>query len=92
MVKLQLVRSEPTEGARMAESDIVGVSEIARRLGVSQQAVSAWVARGWPAGKRGAAAVKAPRAVKVPGYVTRGTFYRWPDVKRWAVETGRAKP
>jgi transposase-like protein len=67
--------------------ELVGVSEIARRLGVSQQAVSAWIARGWPPGKRGAKPVKPPKPIGPT--VSRVTAFRWRDVERWARATGR---
>jgi hypothetical protein len=66
--------------------DLVGVEEIAARLGVSRQAVTAWQRRSWPSG-RGGTTVKPP---KLLGIVSgRVAVYDWPDVERWARATGR---
>lgn len=66
--------------------DIVGPREIANRLDVTHQLVSQWMKRGWPAGKRGAAPVKSPKAIAVVSGVT---IFHWKDVETWAIATGR---
>jgi transposase len=66
--------------------DLVGVDEIAQRLGVSRGTVSMWQTRGWPSGGS-AKPAKAPQPVAtISG---RMHVYRWSDVERWARATGR---
>jgi transposase len=66
--------------------DLVGVDEIAQRLGVPRGTVSMWQTRGWPSGSS-ANPVKAPKPVAtISG---RMHVYRWSDVERWARATGR---
>jgi len=66
--------------------DLVGVDEIAQRLGVPRSTVSMWQTRGWPSGGR-AERVKAPEPVATIS--RRMHVYRWSDVERWARATGR---
>jgi hypothetical protein len=70
----------------MAKLDLVGIDEIAQRLGVSRSKVSVWQQRGWPPGQRGAD-VDRPEPVAVIS--KRISVYLWRDVERWADETGR---
>lgn len=76
----------------MPRLDLVGVDEIAERLGVSRSAVSQWIARGWPGGGAGRphADAKRPKSPKLIATISgRIAVYNWPDVERWARETGR---
>lgn len=67
--------------------DLVGIDEIAQRLGVTRQAASMWQKRGWPSGERGGKAVKPPKLLAtISGRIT---VYNWPDVEKWARATGR---
>ena len=65
--------------------DLVGIAEIAQRLGTTEKIVATWQARGWPAGR--------PRKAEPPKCeaIISGRFsvYRWADVERWARESGR---
>jgi len=65
--------------------DLVGVAEIAERLGTTEKVVATWQARGWPAGR--------PRKAEPPKCeaIISGRFsvYRWAEVERWARESGR---
>ncbi len=70
----------------MARLDLVGIDEIAERLGVSRSKVSVWQQRGWPPGERGAK-VRAPKPIAIVS--TRIAVYRWQDVAKWARATGR---
>lgn len=70
----------------MAQLDLVGIDEIAERLGVARNTASMWQTRGWPAGERGAK-VKAPEPVAtISGRIR---VYRWRDIERWAKASGR---
>lgn len=55
--------------------DIVGVVEIAERLGVRQQTVAVWKSRGL---------LPEPKWV-----VSRNPAWDWRDIERWARNTGR---
>jgi hypothetical protein len=67
--------------------EVVGVLEIAERLGVARSAVSMWILRGWPKGD----AAEPAKPPKVVGTVSGQAAYRWSDVLRWARATGRLK-
>ena len=70
------------------KQDLVGIEEIAQRLGVTRQAASMWQKRGWPSGQSGHA-VKPPKLLAtISGRIT---VYDWADVERWARATGRLK-
>jgi hypothetical protein len=71
----------------MAKLDLVGVEEIAGRLGASRQAVTAWQRRSWPSGERGGKTVRHPTLLAVVS--GRVAVYSWPEVERWARATGR---
>lgn len=73
--------------------ELVGPAEIAKELGVTQQAVSAWIARKWPIGTPGKppADLKRPKAPKLVARVSGVPIYKWRDVERWAQETGRSQ-
>jgi predicted DNA-binding transcriptional regulator AlpA len=68
------------EGARsdveQEESDNVGVKEIAERMGVNSSAVSNWIKRD--------ASFPAPHIS-----LSRSSVWNWPEVKAWAIATGR---
>ena len=65
--------------------DLVGVDEIAERLGVPRSTVSVWQSRGWPKGNPDKP-VKPPKPV---GTISkRVTVYRWEDIATWARATG----
>ena len=66
--------------------DLVGIDEIADRLGVDRRTVSVWQGRGWPAGKRGAKVKPPTLLATISGY---HVVYRWADVERWARASGR---
>ena len=72
----------------MPSSEVVGVREIAERLGMRRETVSMWVTRGWPKGDRSAKPPKPPTTV---GTVSGQVAYRWVDVERWAKATGRLR-
>lgn len=69
--------------------DLVGIDEIAERLGHPRSTVSVWASRGWPPGGRRAKPVRAPRVLAVLS--GRISVYSWSDVERWARATGRLK-
>src|ERR1700683_2689390 len=62
-------------GAAMAELDIVGLKEIAERLGVRQQTAAAWRYRGLLPIEEGT--------------VSGAPAWAWPTIHRWAKDTGR---
>ena len=74
------------KAAEVPASEVVGVLEIAKRLGVRRGLVSIWVTRGWPNGDRIAKPAKPPAVV---GKVSGQLAYLWRDVERWANATGR---
>ena len=67
--------------------DLVGIDEIAERLGRPRSTVSVWASRGWPPGSRGAKPVPPPKVLAVLS--GRISVYDWHDVERWAKATGR---
>jgi len=67
---------------------LVGIDEIAERLGVPRSTVSVWQSRGWPKGN-GAKPVKPPKPLGIVS--KRVSVYRWSDVARWARATGYLK-
>ena len=69
--------------------DLVGIDEIADRLGVDRRTVSVWQGRGWPAGRRGAKVKPPTLLATISGYMR---VYDWPDIERWARETSRLSP
>lgn len=67
--------------------DLVGIEDIAKRIGCARATVSSWQRLGWPTGERGAAKVKAPKLLAtISGRIA---VYNWPDVERWARATDR---
>ena len=81
-------RRQPlSEDAGPCATSIVGIAEIAERLGTTEKVVATWQARGWPAGR--------PRKAEPPKCeaIISGRFsvYRWAEVERWARESGRIK-
>ncbi len=64
-------------------AEVVGVLEIAQRLGVSRAVVSRWVDRHWP--MTGHDEV----TPHVLGTVSGQLAFRWSDVERWARWSGR---
>lgn len=61
----------------MPEPEPVGATEIAQRLGVKRETVNQWQYRG----------LLPPARWTVSG----GPAWDWPDIERWARDTGRLK-
>ena len=59
--------------------DLVGIDEIAERLGRPRSTVSVWASRGWPPGSRGAKPVPPPKVLAVLS--GRISVYDWHDVE-----------
>jgi hypothetical protein len=72
-----------------SKQDLVGIDEIAERLGRPRSTVSVWASRCWPSGERGAKPVRPPKVLAVLS--GRISVYDWRDVERWAKATGRLK-
>lgn len=66
-------------------ADLVGPLEIAERLACQPGAVRVWISRGWPSGRRGEKVAAPPRLATISGT----PIFAWPDVRRWAIKTGR---
>lgn len=75
----------------MPSSEVVGVREIAERLGMRRETVSMWVTRGWPKGERTAKPATPAKSPSTVGTVSGQAAYRWADVERWARATGRLR-
>ena len=69
------------------KQELVGVEEIATRLGCARSTVSVWANRGWPSGSRGGETIRPPKVLAVLS--GRISVYDWHDVERWARATGR---
>lgn len=66
----------PFMGSTVDPADLVGVAEIADRLGCSVQAVHAWRRR-------------YPSFPDPIAHLSMGLLWAWPDIARWAKATGR---
>ncbi len=67
----------PSTLTDVAKLDLVGVSEIAERLGVQRGTVSIWKLRGF--------------MPKPDSELKSGPVWRWSRIEKWARETGRLK-